>query len=108
MAQHYYFTSEPLNFYLDRNKDGKIDWVECGFDMNDVRRAIADGFQGWLTNEVYVSILPINKMDKFDSNQSLAAAIAKPDTDDVFNKKITEAEALQIKATLKRHPDPVE
>jgi hypothetical protein len=108
MAQYYYLTSEPLSFYLDRDGDGKVDWVRCGFDVDEVRRAIADGFQGWMTREVYVSILPINKMDKFDANERLAAAIARGDTENVFNRKITEAQAKQIKKTLKRSPNEFE
>jgi len=106
MAQNYYYTSEPLNYNLDRDKDGKIDWEKCGFDKKAVARAVQEGFQGWETNERYISLLPIADIGKF--NAELGAIIAKDDTDEVFNKKITEAQALQIKATLKKHPDPVQ
>jgi hypothetical protein len=106
MAQYYYFTSEPLNFNLDRDKDGKIDWVKCGFDVKEIQRAVQGGFQGWLTNEINVSVFPIANMANFD--KELGPIIARPSTDEVFNKKITEAEALIIKSTLKAHPDPVE
>jgi len=106
MAQHYYYTSEALGLNLDRDKDGKIDWDKCGFDKKEIARAVQSGFQGWLTNEINVSILPIANEVNFD--KELGTVIAQDDTSEVFNKKITEAQALQIKETLKRHPDPVE
>ena len=106
MSQHYFYTSQPLNYNLDRDQDGKIDWARCGFDKKAVARAVQEGFQGWETNERYISLLPIANETKFDNE--LGALVAQPGTDEVFNKKVTEAQALQIKATLKAHPDPIE
>lgn len=92
---NYFVTNKPITILEEA---GRINWTGFGFSVNEVSRAVSQGFQQQ-DGEQFISILPIN--DEELLRRRMGAALNETDSEGGYCRIIPQEEAVETRDRLK-------